>query len=286
MLDLLIIGGLTVDRFGDGSVAGGTVIHATRAAAARGVRIGIVTASGEEPAAVAGLAELRGLAAVVERQPREHSATFRHRASRDGRRLWLEHVGGPVAVDQGTRDRVSSGAILFAPVLGEIRAAALTGWNDVPRRGAILQGWLRSTDEGAEVRPLPLSALGPELIEALSGFDLLIASREDLMAESEAPQEQLTALRRAFGRAPDLIVTDGTDGIWLDTQPAWAHQSSRRHLPVPFRVEAESAVGAGDIIAGILTMESEDSSRSIDLRAQDAMQVVAEVLEERRLPRR
>ena len=62
-LDLVVVGGLTVDRFSDGSAApGGAVLHIARALAARGVRVGIVTTAGPEPEALAGLAELRDLA--------------------------------------------------------------------------------------------------------------------------------------------------------------------------------------------------------------------------------
>ncbi len=210
MLDLLIVGGLTVDHLPDGSTtAGGTVMHAAGAIAARGLRIGIVTAAGAEPEAQAGLAELRRAAQIVACRPLDHSVTFRHVETVAGRTLWLERIGGSVEVDADLRHRIHPRAVLFGPVLEEVPVAALDAWDEAVASGAILQGWLRSGDEGAEVRPRPLAALGSAVLDALASLDLLVASREDLVAEAEAPREQLAALRRAFGARPHLIVTDG-----------------------------------------------------------------------------
>jgi hypothetical protein len=283
LLDLLVVGGLTVDRFADGSTApGGTVMHVARASAARGLAVGILTTSGEEPEARAGLAELGRLARVVERRPGDHSATFHHRESGEGRRLWLERRGGLVDVDPGARGRIWTTSILFAPVLAEIPLSAFQVWGDTWYRGATLQGWLRSTDEGAEVRPLPLSAIEPGIVDGLRRFNLLVASREDLLAEAADPNDQLTALRRLVGRPPTLIVTDGAAGLWLDMPLGGPRRSLRRHFAVPWRVEASSTVGAGDILAAFLTIEPDEAGLRTDLWIERAMRVVAEVLEGRR----
>lgn len=282
LLDLLVVGGMTVDRFADGSSSpGGTVMHVARAAAARGLGVGILTTSGGEAEAQAGLAELHRLARVVEHRPGDHSATFRHRESGEGRRLWLERVGGMVEVGPGARDRIWTRAILFAPVLAEIPLSAFQVWGDIWYRGATLQGWLRSKDEGAEVQPLPLSAIEPGIVEALRGFNLLVASREDLLGESADPYDQLTALRRLVGRPPTLIVTDGIAGLWLDMPLGGPHRSLRRHFAVPWRVETSSTVGAGDILAAFLTIQSDKLGLRTDLWIERAMRVVAEILEAR-----
>jgi sugar/nucleoside kinase (ribokinase family) len=283
LLDLLVIGGMTIDQFADGSAAaGGTVMHAARAAASRGLRIGIVTATGTEPEALAGLSELRGLAPLVESRRHAWTTTFRHREGPTGRRLWLDHLGGSVELDATARDRVVARAVLCAPVAGEVTIDALAAWPDISTRAATLQGWLRTTDEGVEVRPLPLSAMSRQFIEALSRFDLLVASREDLLAEAEAPPDQLSALRRAFGERPTMVVTDGADGLWLDMPPAGSFPGLRRHVAVPWRVEGASTVGAGDILAAFLTMSCRETASSSHRWVLDAMRVVAEILDERK----
>lgn len=277
-LDLLVVGGLTVDRFADGTVApGGSVLHIARAAASRGLRVGVVTAVGPEPEAQAGLAELRGLCVQVEATRYPATTTFRHRETPDGRRLWLERVGGARGLGAHADDRWITGAVLYAPVVDEIDRGLLPTRGGAMRRGAILQGWLRRPVEGAEVEHMTLSSLGPDLTEALGGFDVLVASREDMVAEADTPDQQLTALRRAIGPAPALFVTDGPNGLWLDLL------DERVHLAAPWIVDTAATVGSGDILAAFLAAGADDPASGWPARAEGAMQVVAEVLEERGL---
>ena len=122
-LDLVVVGGLTVDRFTDGSSApGGAVLHIARALAARGLRVGIVTTAGPEPEAQAGLAELHDLAVSVEASTSPASITFGHAETAAGRELVLERRGGQVARRRRSR---RADAVLFAPVADEVPAPAL-----------------------------------------------------------------------------------------------------------------------------------------------------------------
>jgi hypothetical protein len=248
------------------------------------VRLGVVTSAGPEPEAQDGLAELRRLAAFVEASPHQMSTSFRHRETEVGRRLWLERVGNSVVLAPGARDRVITHAVLYAPVSAEIGAPALGVWDDVWSRGAILQGWLRTTLEASEVEPLPLAAVEAPIVAALRGFDVLVASREDLVAEAATPWDQLTNLRAVFGRIPALVVTDGIDGVWLDVTHVRPSLDRREHLAVPWRVDSSSTIGAGDILAALLTMEDADPPATWIERAIKGMRVVAEELEARRRP--
>jgi len=281
-LDLLVVGGLTIDRFPDGtSVPGGSVLHIARAAASRGLRTGIVTAAGPEPEAQAGLAELRQLTALVEAAPGTATATFRHREAPEGRRLWLETSGGTVALAADAVDRIRTNAILFAPVADEVAADALTVWGEPWTRAAILQGWLRATDERGEVHPRSLATLSEAHRAALGDFDLLLASREDLLAEASDPHTQLQSLRRAFGHVRVLVVTDGAEGVWIGTAHPW-RVFEPVHRPVPWRVDEAQTVGAGDILAAFMAVDDQLRPGPVDRAADAAMRVVAEVLEERR----
>ena len=271
--DLLVIGGLTIDRFADGSsAAGGSVLHIARAAAPRGVRVRVVTVAGPEPEALAALEELRGLAPSVEGA--DSTATFVHRESPTERRLWLERRGSSVRVPELDPSEMPH-AILVASIAYEVSTDDLARLDATSTRGAILQGFLRSFAPDGEVRPRQLSALAPDLVAELSHFDLLVASREDLLGEAADPPVQLAALRRCFGPRPELVVTDGVRGVFLESE----------HLPVPWQVDGVPSVGAGDIFAAFMLAEPWPRERDrgfLRERAGTAMRVVAEVLEERR----
>jgi len=270
-VDLLVVGGLTVDRFADGSSApGGSVLHIARATASRGLRLGVITVAGPEPEARAGLEELRGLAASVDWTDAGATLTFIHREDAGGRWLTLERTGGRVRLDDlevVARARTA----LVAPLAGEVGTSEIARLAADGPRGAILQGFLRMAADDGPVRPLPLSALDAGLVDALSRFDLLVASREDLAGEASEPGEQLAALRRRFGGNPELVVTDGRNGVWTEEE----------HLAVPRTVTGVSTVGAGDILAAFMTASSAVPAATLSDRARDAMRIVVEVLEER-----
>jgi sugar/nucleoside kinase (ribokinase family) len=281
-LDLLVLGGLTIDRFEDGaSSAGGSVLHIARAAASRGLRVGIVTGAGPEPEAVAGMEELHLLATIVDGSPQAGTTSFRHREAAEGRRLWLGVRGASLGSGADVLARFDARAVLYAPVAGEVPAEALAASDAALTRGAILQGWLRTTDEGEEVQPLPLSALSGALAGALRDFDLLVASREDLLAEGTEPELQLRSMRSAFGSGSTLVVTDGPNGVWIGLEP----DGEPWHLPVPRRVEDVPSVGSGDVLAAFMLVgewRRPPDASFVRQRAELAMQVVAEMLEERR----
>jgi sugar/nucleoside kinase (ribokinase family) len=272
--DLLVIGGMTVDRFADGSSApGGSVLHIARAAAPRGLRVAVATVAGPEPEAQAGLEELRGLVTTIDSSDATATATFVHRESPDGRRLWLERRGGLVRIPN--LDSAQAHTVLAAPIADEIATRDLARLDNALTRAAILQGFLRSFRANGEVRPVAVPGLRAELAAALGQFDLLVASREDLAGEPGEPPEQLSALRRAVGPRPALVVTDGVRGVWMEGE----------HLAIPRLVEGVASVGAGDIFAAFMLAGGwPRPARAPFLRerAEAAMLVVADVLEERR----
>jgi sugar/nucleoside kinase (ribokinase family) len=272
-LDLLVVGGLTVDRFTDGSAApGGAVLHITRALAARGVGIGIVTTAGPEPEALAGLAELRGLASRVEASTSSASITFGHAETAAGRELVLERRGGQVPAASAD----AAAAVLFAPVADEIPASGLAAGRGAIR-GAILQGWLRSTEEGEPVRPRSISAVDTGLLAALGALDLVIGSSEDLRADGADPLTQVQALRATLGERPPLVVTDGANGPWLDDG------SGPRHLQLGQQVDGISTIGAGDMFAAFMLLALSGSVGASPMTAAtSASDHVAEVLLSRR----
>ncbi len=243
-VDVLIVGSLTVDVFaGGGRQPGGAVLHATRAATAGGMRVGVVTNAGDEPEARAGLAELGRLAQVhAERVP--STITFRHRLVHDVRTLELLDGGGVLAAPARA---FRPAAVLYAPVAAEF-GSGLAG-QEYPDAvcGAALQGWLRTLEPGRPVRPLPLAALEPVLVARLAAMRLVCASMEDLAAESFAePGALLDLVRARMGPGPLVVLTDGARGAWLDDR------GQRVGVPPPRVVTGTDPTGAGDAFAVVL----------------------------------
>ena len=288
LADLLVVGGLTIDSFADGTSApGGAVLHAGRAAAAAGLRTTVVTVAGPEPVAALGLAEL-GAFADLHVTDAPTTIRYRHRETDGARRLWLEADTTPIRLPAEPVQRLPTSAVLFAPVAREIPAPVLQTWSNVRTRGAVLQGWLRHGVLGEEVAPIAPDALTDDVVTTLASLDVLVASREDLKAAADTPVVQLKALRGRIGRGPLLVVTDGAEGVWIDMGNRPPHR-----VAAPSRVEGVPTVGAGDAFAALFLAhlagagptrpgQRPDTRRGRDAAATYAMRAVAEMLESRR----
>lgn len=271
-LDLLVVGALTIDRFADGrSAPGGSVLHSTRAAADAGIRVGVVASSGDEPVARDGLREI-GRLAVLHHEPVARTLTFRHDETGPLRRLFLEVPAARLVCPPRA---MAPAAVLYAPVADELGPGLGGQTYDGAFTAAILQGWLRTLEPGAEVRPMPVASLAPQLVAQLAALDLLIASREDLVADGAEPAAQLDALRSVVGPRPALVVTESVDGAWLDSG-GW-----RRHVGVAERIDGVPQVGAGDAYAAVLSAEL-GRGGTLDSAAGDAARAVSRMLAARR----
>lgn len=244
MTETLIVGGLTIDRFTDGSVApGGSVLHAGLAARAEGARLTTLTVAGHEPAARDGLARLGELGRIAhQRVP--YTTVYRHE-ERDGKRvLILEARAEPIEVD-GLRDLVQPDVALVAPIADEVEPSLVEALRDQlrPRLVVLLiQGWLRRLVEGEEVLPLALDALSAAQDRTIAEADAIVVSTEDLIEAPGDPFAQAATLRQRAGAKPLVVVTLGIEGYLLD-DPA----QNRVVASVPRRVvSGVSAVGAGD----------------------------------------
>jgi sugar/nucleoside kinase (ribokinase family) len=271
--ELLVVGGLTVDRFADGRspAPGGSVLHATHAMHLDGRRTIVVTLAGLEAVAQRALDRLRSLA-EVHAQRAARTIGFEHDETADRRHLTFVASAGTLALPALT---VRPRAVLYAPVADELDAGL--GWQryEGAVTGAILQGWLRQLAPGSAAAPVPLGHLDPALVDALAACDLLVASVDDLAAEADEPRAQLDALRRTFGARPALAVTDGVDGAWLS-----APDGVTMHIAAGRRIDSVSSVGAGDAFAAAL-LTGMSRGVPLALAAHDAANLVSEVLAER-----
>jgi sugar/nucleoside kinase (ribokinase family) len=272
-VDLLIVGGLTIDRFVDGTAApGGSVLHSARAAAAAGLTVGVVAAAGTEPEARHGLDEI-GTVARLEHVVVPRTIAFRHDESGPIRALYLE-VGGPQFDAPPFAGRPT--AVLYAPVANEMGS----GLGGQHFRGsltaAILQGWLRILTPGSMVQPRRVRDIPRDLVARLEQLDLLIASREDLVAEGDTPNAQLDVLRSTFGPGPTMVVTEGIAGAWIDAGPG------RLHVDVAEPITRVPTVGAGDVYAAVLVARLGTRRDDLLSAAADAAAAVSRMLAARR----
>ncbi len=274
---MLIVGGLTIDRFTDGSVApGGSVLHAGRAARSEDARLVTLTVAGTEPAARDGLDSLRELGQLA-CQPVPHTTVYRHEA-RDGERvLVLEALAEPIAVN-GLRDLGRPDVALVAPIASEVSPALVDGLRaelNPDRIILLIQGWLRRLVTGEEVRALALNTLSAAQERVIAAVDAIVVSTEDLVEARGDPFSQATELRRRVGPRPILVVTLGTEGYLLD-DPAL----DRIVASVPRRVvTGVSANGAGDTFGagfainlahGVSPLEAADLATELVIRVLEA----------------
>ena len=252
-VDLLIVGGLTIDHFPDGTAApGGTVIHAGLAAVPDGVRQATLTAAGPEPEAAEGLARLAELGPVI-RHPARSTTTYRH-GERDGRRVLVFERGtsaiGPDAVSQAPHPLVA----LIAPIGDELPVPTVDRIRSELRPQVavlLIQGWLRRLVEGEEVQALPLDRVSPEVWRVFSEADAIVLSTEDLAGTPTDPFIEAGEVRRRIGPKPILVLTLGTEGYVLD-DPAL----DRVLASVPRTVvTGVPTVGAGDTFGAALAVQ-------------------------------
>ena len=278
-VDLLIVGGLTIDRFTDGTAApGGSVIHAGSAVAPDGTVQATLTAAGDEPEAAVGLARLESFGPVV-LQPAPSTTTYRH-GERDGRRVLVFECGTapivPESLARAPRPRVA----LLAPIGDELPATTVDRLRaDLgPELTVMLiQGWLRRLVPGQEVGALALDDVSADLWRVFSEADAIVLSTEDLAGTPTDPFVQAADLRRRLGPRPILVLTLGTEGYVLDDPSL-----DRVLASVPRTVvTGVPTVGAGDTFGAALAVHlgrGEDASTA----ARAASERVISVFESRR----
>ena len=270
MPSLLIVGGLTIDRFPDGSsAAGGSVLHAGLAAAAEGADLTILTVAGDEPEATAGVARLEAFGSVW-RQPSAATTTYRHEEVDGHRVLLYEAASEPIDLES-IGDLPTADVVLVAPIADELPAGSIGRIRDAARARLtvlLIQGWLRQLRVGEPALPMRLDDVPRARWQEFGTADAIVVSTEDFAGEPADPFAQAAALRRHIGPRPILVLTLATDGYLLDDPAAQRVVASvPRHV-----VAGVPVVGAGDTFGAAL---------AVRLAAGDAPAAAAEAATER-----
>jgi sugar/nucleoside kinase (ribokinase family) len=279
MPSLLIVGGLTIDRFADGSsAAGGSVLHAGLAAAAEGADLTILTVAGDETEATAGLARLETFGSV-RRQPSPATTTYRHEEVDGHRVLVYEAASDPIEAGR-IGDLAAADVVLVAPIADELPGGSIGRIREAARARLtvlLVQGWLRQLRVGKPALPVRLEDVSAARWEEFGTADAIVLSTEDFAGEAADPFAQAAALRRHVGPRPILVLTLATDGYLLD-DPAVNRvvASVPRHV-----VTGVPMVGAGDTFGAALAIHLARGDAPA-AAAERANERVISVLESRR----
>jgi sugar/nucleoside kinase (ribokinase family) len=279
MTELLIVGGLTIDRFADGRTApGGSVLHAGLAAVAEGVRPTLLTVAGHEPEARDGLGRLERLGRL-HAEPSQQTTRYGHSES-DGRRV-LVYAAAAAPIRAAAADGLAAaGILLLAPIADELPAATVDALRAATRPRLtmlLIQGWLRRLVIGEPVQPLRLEEVDPETWAVFAAADAIVVSTEDLAEAPGDPFAQAAELRARVGTAPLIVLTLGSQGYLVDDPAA-----ERVVASVPRRVvEGVPSVGAGDTFGAGLALRL-SRGESPEAAAAGAVEPVISLLEGRR----
>jgi sugar/nucleoside kinase (ribokinase family) len=223
-VDYLVIGHVTHDLMPSGPRLGGTAAYSALTAHALGMRVGVVTASGEET----NLDALRDV--LVISTPSAHSTTFENIYTENGRRQILHHRADRLSFENVPDNWRMSPIIHLGPVTQELDAVLPDKFAPA-LLGLTPQGWMRHWDESGRVTQMDWESAE----QALGQAGAVVVSTEDL-AGDEKQIEYMAAHTRI------LVVTEAAAGARL----FW-HGDQRRFL-APEMPEVD-ATGAGDIFA-------------------------------------
>lgn len=225
-LDYLLIGHVTRDVIPDGFMLGGTVSYSALAAAALGLRVGIITVAPQEM-------DLSSLAAFpLLRIPSQQATTFENIETLQGRIQYLHHRAPTITAGMIPTDWLQADIIHFAPVAYEIDPSLADLY-----AGRFLcitpQGCMRAVDEQKRVHYRDW----PEADAFLTKMQATVISVEDVAHDE-------TRIQRLHQQTPILAVTEGENGARV----YW--NNDVRYFPAP-SVTVVDPTGAGDIFAAI-----------------------------------
>lgn len=223
---VLVCGHVTLDRYGDALLPGGSAYYAGHAYRALGARVGIATAAGPDfpPEALA------GLDAQVAPAPR--TTSFENRYDADGRRAQaVRAVAPPLRAAALSPEWRAADVLHLAPVIGELDVRP---WRETVQArvvGVGAQGLVRALLAGGEVAQ-PRWDFDPA---DLAGVDAVCVGEDDLVGQGDL-------LDRLAATVPLVAFTHGERGCEVIA-------GGRTRRVGVFRTRQVEPTGAGDVFA-------------------------------------
>ncbi len=223
---VLVCGHVTLDRYGDTVLPGGSAYYAGQAYRALGARVSVVTAAGPDFP----LSALHGVEAQV--APSPTTTSFENRYAPDGKRSqWVGAVAPPLDPAALVASWRTADVLHLAPVIGEV---GLRAWRSAVRArivGVGLQGFVRAVLPGGEVHQ-PRWEFDPAL---LAGVDAVCVGEDDLAGQGDL-------LERLAAAVPLVAFTQGARGCEV------IERGRARRVGI-FRTRQVEPTGAGDVFA-------------------------------------
>ena len=223
-VDYLLIGHVAVDVTPAGNQLGGTVSYSALTARAMGLRVGIVTSTGED----APLHLLDGV--QIFNIPAGQSTVFENVHTEKGRRQTLHHQAAKIDFEHVPHAWRNAPVVHLAPIAQEMDADLV---KEFPSSwvGVTPQGWMRAWDEKGSV-----------FAKAWENSEQVLGQAGGVVMSLEDINRDLELVERMAHHTKLLCLTEGEHGAIIH----W-HGDRRRFRPPA--VEEVDATGAGDIFA-------------------------------------
>jgi len=223
-VDYLVIGHVARDLTPKGSILGGTAAYSALTARALGLRVGVVTATGDDLS----LGPLNGIPFVSIKSV--SSTTYENIYSENGRVQYLRAQASRIDISRIPDTWRSTSIIHLGPIANEVDSVFPDSFSP-NLLGLTPQGWMRQWDSNGRVSPCEWT----NSESALSQAGAVVISREDVNGDDEL-------IEHMAGQTRILVVTEGAAGAVL----YW--HGDRRRFRAP-TVREVDATGAGDIFA-------------------------------------
>ena len=223
-IDYLVISHITRDLTTEGPRIGGTATYAALTARTLGLRVGIVTSwNADLP-----MGPLQDIPMI--NLPAEHTTTFEHIPTPEGRILKIHHRAENLDLNLIPEAWRNTPIVHLGPVAQEVEPSLVRHFSN-SLIGLTPQGWLRTWGKEGVVHPTEW----PEASFVLQQAGAAVISLEDV-DEDEKIIEEMASYSQV------LAVTENSRGVRL-----YWHGDVRRFSALD--VEEVDATGAGDVFA-------------------------------------